>query len=190
MIWTVQDGSWTPAGRFARLNRWESELVERAVPDGPAPAPLVRVNVLANGGRLWFAVAAAMAVHPRLRDAVAEGGAAVLLAAGATQALSRLVGRPRPPATHPARRGLPEPDSSSFPSSHAAVAVAFTTAVARRQPQLAAVLAPLAATLAYGRVRLRLHWPTDVLAGTLLGLGAGRLAGPVVRAIGRAIGRG
>ena len=172
------------------LDRWESDLVDRALPLGPAPAPLVRVSELANGGRLWFAVAAAMAVHPGLRRTAAEGVTAVLLAAGATQTLNRLVGRARPAATHPARQGLASPDSPSFPSSHTSVAVAFTTAVAYRQPRLAVLFAPLAATLAYGRIRLRLHWPTDVLGGALLGLGAGRLARPCVHAVGRAIGRG
>jgi membrane-associated phospholipid phosphatase len=168
-----------------RLNRWESDLVDRTLPDGPAPAVLVRVSVLANGARLWFAVAAAMALHPRLRRPALEGAAAILLAASATQTLNRLVGRPRPPATHPARTGVPQPTSPSFPSSHTAVAVAFTTAVGGRRPGLAALFIPLAATLAYGRVRLRLHWPTDVLGGALLGFGAGRVAGPVVHAIGR-----
>ena len=167
------------------IDRWESDLVDRTLPDTPAPAALVRVSVLANGARLWFAVAAAMALRPGLRRAAVEGAAAILLATGVTQTLNRLVGRPRPPATHPARTGLPQPDSPSFPSSHSAVAVAFTTAVGRRRPALAAAFAPLAAVLAYGRIQLRLHWPTDVLGGAILGFGAGRLAGPVVRAIGR-----
>ena len=174
------------AGRFARLNRWEADLVERrlAIPSGPPPAPLLRISVLANGSRLWFAIAAAMALRPGLRRAAGEGVVAVLPAAGTTQILNRLVDRPRPPADSPARRALPhQPTAPSFPSSHTAVATAFTTAVARRNPLVAAALAPLAGTLAYGRVRLRAHWPTDVLGGMALGAGAGRLARSAATAI-------
>jgi undecaprenyl-diphosphatase len=157
----------------ARLNAREAELVERVVPSGPPPAPLIAVSVAANGSRLWFAIAAVLALRPGLRHAAADGVVAAMLAACGTQLINHLVDRPRP-APHPAL--VPRPGSPSFPSSHTAVGVAFTTAVARRSPRTAAVLAPLAATLAYGRVRLRVHWPTDVLGGAVLGVTAGRIA--------------
>ena len=97
---------------------------------------------------------------------------AALLAAGGIQLINHVVDRPRPrPLPRPAL--VRRPDTPSFPSSHTAVGVAFTTAVARRNPRSATVLAPLAATLAYGRIRLRVHWPTDVLGGAVLGRGRG-----------------
>jgi undecaprenyl-diphosphatase len=169
---------------LAGLDRWEADLVERAVPAGPAPAALVRVSRAANGSRLWLAVAAAMALRPELRRSAVEAVVAVGLAAGGTQVLNRLVGRARPPATSPARRALPaQPGSPSFPSSHTAVAAAFTTAVARARPRLATAFTPLAVTLAYGRVRLRLHWPTDVLGGAVLGVATGRVAPRLLRGV-------
>ncbi len=164
-------------------DRWEAGLVERVVPAGPPPAALLLVSRLADGSRLWFAIAAALALRPGLRRGAGEGGGAGVLAAGATRLLHGAVGRARPGADHPVRRALTrQPVTPSFPSSHAAVGVAFTTAVARRHPLLALALVPLAGTLAYGRVRLRVHWPTDVLGGTVLGLAAGRIVGRLTAA--------
>jgi undecaprenyl-diphosphatase len=169
---------------FDGLNARESALVERYIPGGPPPKPLLAVNVAANGSRLWFGIAGLLALRPSLRRTAAEGVVAALLAAGVTQIVNRLIGRPRPPADHPARRALPrQPVTPAFPSSHTAVAAAFTTAVTRRRPVLGAALTPLAATLAYGRVRLRVHWPTDVLGGAVLGAAAGRSAQRVATAI-------
>ena len=158
---------------LARLTAREAGIVARLVPAGPPPTALLLVSRAANGSRLWFAIAAALALRPRLRRTAAEGVVGALLAAAATQVINHLVDRPRP-APQPAL--VRRPGTPSFPSSHTAVGIAFTTAVARRRPRLAALLAPLAATLAYGRVRLRVHWPTDVLGGALLGLAAGRAA--------------
>ena len=63
------------------------------------------------------------------------------------------------------------PTSSSFPSGHAASAAAFTTAVTMESPVLGAATAPLAAAVAFSRVRSGAHFPSDVLVGALLGAG-------------------
>ena len=49
---------------FAALNDRESALVERHLPAGPPPTPLLAVNVAANGSRLWFGIAALLALRP------------------------------------------------------------------------------------------------------------------------------
>jgi membrane-associated phospholipid phosphatase len=62
------------------------------------------------------------------------------------------------------------PDSPSFPSGHAAIAVAGALAGSRILPFSGAMLWPLAAVVALSRIYLGVHWPTDVLAGGLMGL--------------------
>jgi membrane-associated phospholipid phosphatase len=161
-----------------RLNRWEADLTERrlALSQARPPTALTRVSALARGGRLWFAIGAVMASRPgRDRRAARDGIIAVILASGCAQLLNRLVARPRPSARHlPARQALVhEPNTPSFPSSHSAVAAAYTTAASRRSPPVAIALLPLAAAIAYARVRTRAHWISDVLGGIALGAAVG-----------------
>jgi undecaprenyl-diphosphatase len=60
-------------------------------------------------------------------------------------------------------------DRYSFPSGHTLHAVSFTLLASVHFPLLAWVLVPFAALVAASRVVLGLHYPSDVLAGALLG---------------------
>ncbi|NQD90434.1 phosphatase PAP2 family protein, partial [Paenarthrobacter sp. CM16] len=69
----------------------------------------------------------------------------------------------------------PQPTSSSMPSGHSASAVAFAVGAGMVSPALGAVLAPIAAGVAYSRVHTGAHWPSDVVFGSALGAGAALL---------------
>lgn len=62
-------------------------------------------------------------------------------------------------------------DRYSFPSGHTLHAVSFTLIAAASFPALLWLLAPFTLLVAMSRVILGLHYPSDVLAGALLGLG-------------------
>ena len=64
---------------------------------------------------------------------------------------------------------MPPLDRYSFPSGHTLHAVTFTAIAISHVPQLAVVLVPFALLVAASRVVLGLHYPTDVLAGAVLG---------------------
>jgi undecaprenyl-diphosphatase len=126
---------------------------------------------------LWFAVAALLASRQgATRRAALRGVAAI---GGASFTINALA-KPLLPRRRPAYEDLPltrrlalrdHPRSSSFPSGHAASAAAFATAVTMESPAAGLAVAPIAAGVAYSRVHTGVHWPSDVVAGMLMGTG-------------------
>ena len=74
----------------------------------------------------------------------------------------------------PLWRNVRMPTSTSFPSGHAASGFAFAAAIGRDQPWLGVALRFLAATVAYSRVHTGVHYPGDIVVGSLIGEGTGQ----------------
>ncbi len=65
---------------------------------------------------------------------------------------------------------IPKPGSYSFPSGHTTTAFAAATVIASCLPKKFGILAYiLAALIGFSRMYLGVHYPTDVLAGIVLG---------------------
>jgi undecaprenyl-diphosphatase len=67
-------------------------------------------------------------------------------------------------------------DRYSFPSGHTLHAVSFTVLAVASFPELAWLCVPFATLVAMSRVVLGLHYPSDVVAGALLGAGLAALS--------------
>jgi membrane-associated phospholipid phosphatase len=61
------------------------------------------------------------------------------------------------------------PSSASFPSGHAAAAFAFAYSIGRHLPALALPIRLLALAVAYSRVHTGVHYPGDVVVGSVTG---------------------
>ena len=136
------------------------------------------VSVLGDG-LFWYALMAALLLAGR--DAAVQPVlhmlAVGLVCNAAYKWLKARTLRPRPYQVHDAIERFAAPlDRFSFPSGHTLHAVAFTLVALAYYPALAGLLWPFTLLVALSRVVLGLHYPSDVLAGALLGAGVAAIS--------------
>lgn len=155
-------------------------------------------DITALGGTLvrnLFAIMTVVALlFLRLRREATLLTATVVLAWIVNSGMKLLVGRPRPEIVP----HLMEAGGNSFPSGHSfnaavvyiSIALAFA-AISRRPSLRATVIAAAVAismVIAWSRVWLGVHWPSDVIAGWLGGAGWAFLASALLyRSAGEAV---
>ncbi len=142
----------------------------------PVDVVLRLLTTSANHGKIWIGLAAAGVIAGRAyRRAGLRGLGSLAVASFVSNTLVKpLVGRRRPDLdrTRLARRIGTRPWTSSFPSGHSASAAAFATGVAMEVPVAGAIIAPVAAAVAYSRVHVGVHYKSDVLVGSSVGIAA------------------
>jgi undecaprenyl-diphosphatase len=165
-----------------------------AIATTPTPTldePLRRLSGLANNSALWLAIAGGIFVvgGKAGRRAALVGVAAIGLNSAVVNTPMKLASRRRRPdretAGVPEERWVEMPTSTSFPSGHSASAFAFAGAVAGELPVLAVPLRALATGVAYSRVHTGVHYPGDVIAGSLVGATIGEAVALGARAMRR-----
>jgi membrane-associated phospholipid phosphatase len=166
-----------PSGWLRELDTLDI-AVYAAIAATPTPAldrAFRRLSRAADHSKLWLGAAAVLSLFgdARGRRAAVNGLASVALTSAVVNGVLKPVsGRRRPERrAHrvPLRRQVRMPVTRSFPSGHAASAFAFASGVASAAPFLGISLTPLAALVAYSRVHTGVHYPGDVIAGSVTG---------------------
>ena len=133
------------------------------------------VSGLSNHGEIWILFAALLLFLPKQRKyGVSASCALVLDLVACNMVLKPLIDRARPFVLRPNLSLLvPPPGDASFPSGHTAAAFAVVFALWTAKSPLWRPALVLAAVIAFSRLYLYVHWPTDVLGGILLGAAVG-----------------
>ena len=149
------------------INRWGAR---RAI------TRMFRVVSRLGDGVFWYALIASLALFGGLRGVHAGVHMALvgIVAASLYRTLKRWTRRPRPFRAHADITAYIAPlDEFSFPSGHTLHAVSFSVVALAYFPMLAPLLLTFTVLVALSRVVLGLHYPSDVLAATLVGTALG-----------------
>ncbi len=161
-------------GELDQLDRAVYEAVAQSATPS-LDAPLRRLSDFANYSKIWIAAALIVgaAGGSRGRRAALTGLVSIgVTSAVVNQGAKRLAVRPRPDREGeevPETRFVRMPESTSFPSGHSASGFAFATTVGGSLPVVGVLLRSLAVAVAYSRVHTGVHYPGDVIIGSLIG---------------------
>lgn len=129
----------------------------------------------ADHGELWIILALVLlAIRSQRKYGAAVACGLVLDLVSCNLMLKPLVGRIRPFAVNTAVELLVKaPLDASFPSGHTAASFAAVFALKAAGSPLWKPALAVAVVIAFSRLYLYVHWPSDVLAGALLGAAVG-----------------
>ena len=134
------------------------------------------ITVLGDAGIFWIAVSAVLLCLPKYRKAGLGMGIALLMGVVLCNIILKpLIGRIRPYDYQLDHFGktiellVATPHDFSFPSGHTIASFEAAVALTIRHKKLGAAALVLAVLIAFSRMYLYVHYPTDVLASVVLG---------------------
>ena len=162
---------------------WIRQNLQCAFLDGLMPA----ITRLGDAGAIWIALALVLLCFPKWR----KTGLTIALALGmglllCNLTLKPLVGRIRPYDYQLQHFGrviqllIAAPSDYSFPSGHTIASFEAATVLLIGSRKWGIIAMVLAALIAFSRLYLYVHYPTDVLTSVALGIGIALLANRLV----------
>lgn len=146
------------------------------------------ITALGNGGIFWIALSVILMLIPKYRKAGFSMGAALLMGLLLCNlTLKPLVARIRPYDYQLEHFGvtiqllIATPHDFSFPSGHTIASFEAATALLLHDRKLGIPAMLIAVLVAFSRLYLYVHYPTDVIASILLGAGLALLGSLLVK---------
>jgi undecaprenyl-diphosphatase len=168
----IKDGSPPWLGRALNADLAAVRLISRSAQPMVGRASAIAISKLGNG---WIYPILGFVVFQFLGQA----GLRVAVLAGLNAALlhclypyiKRRIGRPRPFAVDPHLRSLLSVlDEHSFPSGHVMTLAGVLVPIVLVWPSAALSASVLLLVMAWSRIATAHHYPSDILAGALIGI--------------------
>jgi len=157
------------------LSAWDHQLLTAINVHLHHPMVMAWMYLLTRGGEpqvvlAVVAVSSALAWRRHRREALA-GGLGLLAALALAEVVKGLVNRPRPAEVFHTLYVVPEGLGRSFPSGHATAAFALAALLSVCWPRGRLLWWAMALGVAWSRIYLGLHFPSDCAGGAVLGAG-------------------
>ncbi|ROR30655.1 undecaprenyl-diphosphatase [Mobilisporobacter senegalensis] len=129
------------------------------------------ITRLGNNGFIWIAIAVIFILTKKYRTT----GIIMLCALGVSALIGNLILKPLIARERPCflntdyKLLIPRPQDFSFPSGHTMSSFTASTVLFIRHRKFGIAALVLAATIAFSRLYLYVHYPSDILAGLLMG---------------------
>lgn len=132
------------------------------------------ITMMGNLGIVWFVISSLLLLKVEYRII----GIGVILALILTTiigegVIKHIVRRKRPFDQKEEKLLINKPITYSFPSGHTASSFAALAVFIQMNGKLGLILSPIATLIAFSRVYLKVHYPTDVIFGMVLGFTCG-----------------
>ena len=160
MLEFIQSADWSTL-------HWIQENLRCGVLDALLP----RLTLLGEAGAIWIAVAMGLLLTKKYR----KYGICLSLALVAgllicNVGLKNIVARPRPCWLESIDLLVKNPKDYSFPSGHTLASVIAATVLTLTDRRFGLIAIPLAALIAFSRLYLYVHFPSDIFASLILGI--------------------
>lgn len=172
---------------LARIQAWDESVLRRILKKHTPKLNkiMILMSHLGNHGLIWFAFSIPFLFMNKWRLT----GFTMLLAMafaffGGEITIKRIVGRVRPCKKEFEKDLLiKNPPEYSFPSGHTSSSFAVTTVISIMCPTWLLPALIISCLIAFSRMYLLVHYPTDVMAGIVFGIICGIVAVPVANCI-------
>lgn len=168
------------------FDHWVDAQLERLRGNPVADSVFEGASFVGDFSGIWHLIAVGRVIidPSAMRQSLTMAGLIGAESLTVNQGLKRLFNRRRPTVAGDPRLPVRRPSTSSFPSGHASAAffaaAILTTATNRA---LAPVWYSAAVTVAVSRAYVRIHYPSDVVGGAVVGAVLGTVGSRVFQAL-------
>lgn len=129
-----------------------------------------KITSLGDLGIIWLVISLLLMFRANQRDVGFKVISAILMTTLIGEGIVKnIVRRQRPFKEKEKELLISKPITYSFPSGHTASSFAALTIFIQMNNTVALLAAPIATMIAFSRIYLRVHYPTDVIFGVILG---------------------